>query len=95
MVVARSWGGGDSCEIPCEPRYLVHTRPFSIRLLSLGAGGTLPTHAFCLLPATDTRHVAQSPFLQLVGTYHDVRGERRMRASRHVRISTLPHTKVE
>lgn len=42
--------------------------PFSIKLLSLGAGGTLPTHERIFTPATVTVHVPQSPFLQSVGT---------------------------
>ena len=40
-----------------------------MRLLSFGAGGTLPTQLFWSLPATLTVHVPQSPFLQLVGTF--------------------------
>lgn len=36
---------------------------------SLGAGGTLATHARNRLPPTLTVHVPQSPFLQLVGTF--------------------------
>ena len=40
-----------------------------MRLLSFGAGGTLPTQLFWSLPATFTVHVPQSPFLQLVGTF--------------------------
>jgi acyl-CoA thioesterase len=39
-----------------------------MRDFSLGAGGTLPTQALILTPATFTEQVPHSPFLHFVGT---------------------------
>lgn len=47
----------------------VTARPFSISDFSLGAGGTFPTQALILLPATVTVQVPHCPFLQSVGTF--------------------------
>ena len=38
-----------------------HSRPFSLRDLSVGSGGTLPMQALVARPAMKTWHVAQSP----------------------------------
>lgn len=48
----------------CRETYFT-TKPFSLRLLSFGSGGTLATHAFMRVPPTVTVQLPHSPFLQL------------------------------